>query len=215
MPPLRRSALHHRVLAAGAQMAADGGWERVDSFGDPPAEAEALQTGLAVADVSDRFLLLVYGQDLPGWLPVAPRPGRVAPVNGGRPHDWCCRLTEDSALFLTAERLELVPPPGVCAHQVDLTCGRTALRVSGSRSASLLSAITQLDLRERAFPDGQCAQTSVARAHATLLRRDAGRLPGYEILVARDLGEYVWGAVLDAGSALGVRVVGAAALRGD
>lgn len=212
MPPLRRSALHHRLVAAGGRSAPFEGWDRVESLGDPGGEAHAVRTGVALADLSAGFLLLAQGDRLDDWLPARPLVGWLARVNGG----VCCRLTEDSALLITCRPIDLQPPVNTCGHLTDLTSGRAVVAVAGPDSRALLGAVTQLDLRPGVFPDGRCAQTAVAQVAATLLRRDRQGVPAFEILVARDLGEYLWDVLLDAGAPLQARPVGAAALeRGD
>jgi heterotetrameric sarcosine oxidase gamma subunit len=209
---LRRSALHHCLLAAGARMSPVGGWELADSFGDGQAEAQELQTGVVLADASAQHLLLAQAHDLGAWLPSLPAVGQVALVaNSGSPVR-CCRLTDDSALFVAASPLVLPPAPGSCGYVTNLTSGRTIVAVAGPRSLDLLRAATQVDLRDRALPDRRCLQTSVARVPATIIRYDRLGVRAYEILVARDVGEYLWDALLDAGEPLGARPAGAAVL---
>ena len=211
---LRRSALHHRLLAAGASIRTVGGWELADSFGDGHAEARELRTGVVLADASAQHLLLAQAHDLGSWLPSLSSVGEVALVaNGGSPVR-CCRLTRDSALFVSASSWALPPAPGACGHVTDLTSGRTIVAVAGPRSLDLLRAATQVDVRDRALPDRRCVQTSVARVAATIIRYDRLGVRAYEILVARDVGEYLWDALLDAGEPLGARPVGAAVLEG-
>ena len=210
--PLRRSALHHCVVAAGARMEVFRGWERAQSIGDPGMEAKALHIGVGLADLSAQYLLLVQAHDLGAWLPFAPEVGRVAlTANGGSP-TRCCRLTAESALFLSTDPARLPPPPTGCVHRTDLTSGRTVVAVAGPLSRDLLRAATQVDLRERAMPDRRCVESSLARVPAMILRFDRQGTLAYEILIPRDFGEYVWEALLDAGAPLGVRTVGAAAL---
>jgi glycine cleavage system aminomethyltransferase T len=211
---LRRSALHYRLLAAGARMRPARGWEQAESLGDRETEARALRAGVVLADLSAQHLLLAQAHDLAGWLPAAPRVGEVALVTNSGSPVRCCRLTADSALFTSAVPLELPPAPGECGHLTELTSGRTIVAVAGPRSLDLLRAATQVDLRERVMPDRRCVQTSVARVPATIVRFDRWGVPAYEILVPRDYGEYVWEALLDAGGPAGVRAVGAAVLDG-
>jgi glycine cleavage system aminomethyltransferase T len=188
------------------------GWERAQSIGDPAVEAKALDTGVALADLSAQNLLLVQAHDLSAWLPFVPEVGRVAlTANGGSP-TRCCRLTVESALILGTDPAELPPAPSGCVHRTDLGSGRTVVAVAGPLSRDLLRAATQVDLRENAMPDRRCMETSLARVPAMILRFDRQGTLAYEILVPRDFGEYVWEALLDAGAPLGVRAVGAAAL---
>ena len=210
--PLRRSALHHRLLAAGARMGTSRGWEQAESLGDRATEDAAVRAGVVLADLSAQHLVLAQAQDLAAWLPFAPAIGWVALVaNSGSP-TRCCRLTADSALLLSADPLELPPVAQACGYLTDLTSGFTIVGVAGPRSVDLLRATTQVDLRGRAFPDRACVQSSLARVPATILRFDRRGVPAYEILVPRDYGEYLWEALLDAGAPLGARVVGAIAI---
>jgi glycine cleavage system aminomethyltransferase T len=210
--PLRRSALHHRLLAAGARMRAVGEWELAHSFGDDQTDAFELGSGVVLADASAQHLLLAQARDLDAWLPSPPPVGEVSLVaNSGSPVR-CCRLTADTALFVSAFPVILPPAPEVCGHATDLTSGSTIVEVAGPRSLDLLRAATQVDVRDRVFPDRRCVQTSVARVPATIIRFDRLGVPAYEILVARDLGEYLWDALLDAGAPIGARTVGMALL---
>ena len=212
MPPLRRSALHHCLVAAGARMRPVGEWESAHSFGDDQADALELERGVVLADASAQHLLLAQARDLDAWLPSPPPVGQVALVaNSGSPVR-CCRLTAESALFVSASPVIIPPAPEACGHSTDVTSGRTIVAVAGPRSVDLLRASTQVDVRDRALPDRRCVQTSVARVPATIIRFDRLGVPAYEILVARDLGEYLWDALLDAGAPLGARPVGMALL---
>jgi glycine cleavage system aminomethyltransferase T len=144
-------------------------------------------------------------------LPLVPEVGRVVRVGNAGALLRCCRLTADSALFLSTAPIELATAPAGCAHRTDLTSGRTIVAVAGPGSVDLLRAATQVDLRDREMPDGRCLQSSLARVPATILRFDRQGTRSYEILVPRDYGEYVWEVLLDAGAPLNVRPVGVAA----
>jgi glycine cleavage system aminomethyltransferase T len=204
--------LHHRLLAAGARIRPHRGWEQSLSIGAPDAEAQALRSGVVLADLSAQHLVLAQARELASWLPFVPGVGRVARVANAGALLRCCRLTADSALLLGAAPIELPAVPPGCAHRTDLTSGRTIVAVAGPGSADLLGAATQVDLRDRTMPDGRCLETSVARVPATILRFDRQGIRSYEILVPRDYGEYVWDVLLDAGAPLDVRPVGVAAL---
>jgi glycine cleavage system aminomethyltransferase T len=188
------------------------GWEQAVSVGAPDADAQALRSGVVLADLSAQHLLLIQARELAGWLPLVPEVGRVARVANVGALLRCCRLTADSALFLGAAPIELPAVPAGCAHRTDLTSGRTVVAVAGPGSVDLLRAATEVDLRDREMPDGRCLQSSLARVPATIVRFDRQGIRSYEVLVPRDYGEYVWDALLDAGALLDVRPVGVAAL---
>ena len=55
---------------------------------------------------------------------------------------------------------------------VDVSANRVGLEVAGPRTRDLLAFGCSLDLDDRAFPTGTCAQTNVARANVILWRRE-------------------------------------------
>jgi len=209
--PVRRSALHHRLASAGARMRIERGWEIAETVGDPAAGIREMEAAVVMADVSDRFLRLISGADLADWFPRLPSVGELAPFADD---GLCCRLTSDSALLVTPHppALSIASDRSLCS--VDLTGGRTGIRLAGKHAASVLMGATQLDMRDRSFPTGRCAQTSLARVPALIMRFDRAGIPTYEILVARDFGEYLWETLLDAGLAWSLQVVGRSAFPG-
>ena len=56
---------------------------------------------------------------------------------------------------------------------VDVSANRVGLEVAGPRVRDLLAFGCSLDLDDRAFPTGRCAQTNLARANVILWRREA------------------------------------------
>lgn len=211
MPPLRRSALWHALTAAGARMRVEESWEIVDSVGDGAAGERALRRGVGLADGSARFFRALCGAELASWVPSLPAVGSISILTVQGRSALCCRLTDERALLMSGEPIELPVPTGSCAHQVDLTSAFTRILVGGPASLTLLRAATSFNIGPAAFPDGRCAQSSLARVPATLIHRDRGGLSVYEILVARDVGEYVWDVLIDAGDSLDAAIVPAAA----
>src|SRR5436190_5862351 len=64
----KRTALHHRHVAAGATMMWTGAWKRPHSYGDAPAEAQNVHQAVGVIDVSTLGKLLVAGPDAAAFL---------------------------------------------------------------------------------------------------------------------------------------------------
>ena len=93
-----------------------------------------------------------------------------------------------------------------------MTSVLAGLAIAGPEARSVLTALTEIDTSNVAFPDLSCAQGMVAEVRATLLRADRGGVPGYELYFGRDYGEYMWDAVLEAGEPAGLAPIGTEAL---
>ena len=213
---LRRSAIHHRQLALGGRPAQHAGWEYVASFGSVDEEVRRASAGVVVVDLSPVGKVLVRGTGVEAWAASvvggAPVPvGHVVPCGGDHaPGSRLCRLSHEDALILSTpegtapvvsalERGIAAGGQG-CLHLVDVTSGRTGIALVGPRSRDVLVKLTALDVAPERLPDARCAQTAVARVAALVVRHALDGLPAYEVYVARDLGEYVWEAALDAGA---------------
>ena len=72
-----------------------------------------------------------------------------------------------------------------------------------------------LSLDEKDFPNLRIAQTSFAKVRTTILRRDMGNVPRYELFADRSYAEYLWDSVMDAGMQFGIQPVGWQAFQGS
>jgi sarcosine oxidase, subunit alpha len=161
---------------------------------------------------SGELSALVVGRwsfiDLPG--------GRASRVR-------CCQLGADHRLVLTAPEDVREASQGLGASQsqellerayaTDVTSVLAGLALVGPRSREVLRKLTALDVSPAAFPDGAVAETGVAGVHAVLLRGDLGGAPAYELYVTRDVAEFVWDAILDAGREYDIALLGMLAYR--
>ena len=68
----------------------------------------------------------------------------------------------------------------------------------------MLRKLCALPLDPRDFPNLRVAQSSLAKVHCILVRRDLGGLPGFDLYVERPYGDYVWRSVIDAGQEFGM-----------
>lgn len=87
------------------------------------------------------------------------------------------------------------------AAVVDVTDGRTVLRLSGSRARTVLAKGCALDLHPRAFSFGDVAQTALAKAEVILQQAvDDGEEggPAFDIFVTRSFADYLWSWLVDA-----------------
>jgi sarcosine oxidase subunit gamma len=79
----------------------------------------------------------------------------------------------------------------------DVSAQRTTLLVSGARARDLLAHGCALDLNQRAFGAGRCAQTTLARAQVVLVARDEPGA-GFWVLVRSSFAGYLTDWLLDA-----------------
>jgi sarcosine oxidase subunit gamma len=79
----------------------------------------------------------------------------------------------------------------------DVSAQRTTLLVSGARARDLLAHGCALDLHQRAFGAGRCAQTTLARAQVVLVARDEPGA-GFWVLVRSSFAGYLTDWLLDA-----------------
>lgn len=78
---------------------------------------------------------------------------------------------------------------GIHAAAVDVSDYYTIIRVSGSAVNAVLAHGCPLDLRERAFPVGQCAQSHYRQAAILLYRTGTD---SYDAQIRWSFAEYVW-----------------------
>ena len=86
----------------------------------------------------------------------------------------------------------------------DLASGLTTISVSGANARDLLQKGCTLDLHPRAFGDGQCAQTLLAKAGVLILYR--GDEPSFDLVVRRSFADYVFLWIEDAATEFGLAV---------
>jgi len=86
----------------------------------------------------------------------------------------------------------------------DLASGLTTVRVNGQNARELLQKGCTLDLHPRAFGEGQCAQTLVAKAGVLILFR--GDEPSFDLVVRRSFADYLFLWIEDAAGEYGLTV---------
>ena len=115
-------------------------------------------------------------------VPLPASPCRAATL-GGRAALW---LGPDEWLLLAPEGE--VAMPDIAGSVVDIGHRQVALRLEGSRSASVLNGGCPLDLHGDAFPVGMCTRTVFGKSEIVLWRY-AG--DGFHVEVARSFAGYV------------------------
>ena len=210
--PYKVSALHRTHLALGARWVEDGEWRLPEAFSDPELEAERVRQAVGLHDQSANGKLDLKGREIEALLAGAAQENELSVL----------RLRPDHALLLTPpgrqERvadglLRALSQAPRCAHLTDVTSALSALALVGPLAVEVLCTLTSLDLRPRAFLDGACAETAVAKIQSIVIRQDWGRLPAYCLLLDRASAEYAWEAVRRAGESVGLVPFGLAAAR--
>lgn len=191
--PLQRSALAHLAGGAAPTFQAEG-----VRLSEVPHVGKVALRG----DPGDRDFRAAVRGALELDLPLAPNTSSETPAVCALwlgPDEWLlvCAPGSETAVADTL-RAALVDRH---AAVVDVTDGRTVLRLSGPRARSVLAKGCALDLHPRAFSFGDVAQTALARAQVILQQAvddaDEGG-PAFDIFVARSFADYVWSWLKDA-----------------
>jgi heterotetrameric sarcosine oxidase gamma subunit len=85
------------------------------------------------------------------------------------PGEWLVLCPGDPAPFLAGLRASAGDEPTAV---LDVTQGRTVLRLTGPEAGDLLAELCEVDLGDRAFPVGSAVQAPVAGVRAGILRDD-------------------------------------------
>jgi len=94
-----------------------------------------------------------------------------------------------------AIRAAIVQGPGAV---VDVSANRTTLSVSGPRARDVLAFGCSLDLDERRFKPGMCAQTMLARANVIIVPVGPASEPSFRVLVRPSFAAYLAAWLTDA-----------------
>lgn len=229
--PLKYTALHHQHLALGAAMVDDSGWQRPERYGPAEEELKAVQEGVGLCDISPVEKLDLKGKQIARALESLfslrdlPQIGQVKRMALNNPTGTsgievsCCRLGGDHVLLLTEPGAlatvehaltQQIKATNECIHLTNLTSALAAVQTVGPYSRELLRKLTALDLSPQRFVDLTCAQGSVAKVHALVIRADLGPELAYEVYCGREFGEYLWDTLRDAGQEFGAVPFGVA-----
>jgi len=130
-------------------------------------------------------------------------------VVGSGPGEWLLLAPPGQAGALEP-RLEkaAAQAPGESVTWVDLTHGRALIRLYGSCAAGVLAKVCGIDLSEGMTPDGAAFRTSVAALATDVIRDDLGGTHSYLLHCERSSGQYLFGALLSAGTEFGIEADG-------
>lgn len=219
----KRSPLHGRHREQGASVQWAGDWRRAYDYGDPAAEALAVQSDAGVIDVSTLGKLLVRG---PGAGELLDRlyPNRMSTLQPGRIRygiltSEAGRITDDGTVCRLDDETFYVTTTSSGAGAVeqwfswwlaewteldvslsDLTQGVAAINLAGPRSREILAALTEQDVGNEAFPYLDAQRPTVAGVPCLALRIGFVGELGYELHCATPQARTLWDALLAAGA---------------
>ena len=225
--PFKLTAMHHQHLRLGATMVDHVGWQRPAHYTSREEELQNIRNTGGICDTSPAGKFYIQGDDvgtlLENVFPEAASLGinrstisNLGSTKGGLlisrfSHDevFITCSPDDTGLNSQVLRGNL----NGCLHFVDMTSTYAAVTVVGPKSAQLLSQLTDLNISPSAFLDLSCAQGQLAEVYTIIVRSDQAGLPSYNVYVGRDLSEYVWEVMLEAGHGLGIVPVGFESLK--
>ena len=233
--PMKRSPLDHIHRELGADMVESGPWQRPRSYGSPEEECLAVRNRVGVIDVSTLGKLDVRGKDA-GVLLDRVYTHRFSNLRVGRirygvlcsdtgtilDDGTVARVSEDRYFVTTTSgNVDMIEEwfkwwnagTDQDAHVTNVTSNYAAVNVAGPYARQTLSKLTEIDLSPRAFRYMRFAQGEVAGIPGMLLRIGFVGEPGWEVHVPAEFAEYLWSAVMDAGSEFGIAPFGLEAQR--
>jgi heterotetrameric sarcosine oxidase gamma subunit len=93
----------------------------------------------------------------------------------------------------------------------DATHGRALVRITGARAADLLAKVCAIDFSGEITPDRAAFRSSAAKVVTDIVHEDRDGELSYLLHCERSSGQYLFGALLDAGEEFGIESEGFAA----
>jgi sarcosine oxidase subunit alpha len=241
--PERRTPIDAQHAALGAVWMPAGNWRRPEYYqvsGESrsqsiEAEVHAVRNAVGLIDVGTLGKIEVHGPDAGQFLDRAyagrysdlkvgmTRYGLMLDESGVIIDDGVIARMEENLFYFTTttggsatvfrELQRWNALWGLDCALVNVTGHRAAFNFAGPSSREILQSLTDVDLRDEAFPYLAVREGSVAGSAARLLRVGFVGELGYEIHVAAGRGAEVWQALYAAGLRKGLRPFGVEAQR--
>lgn len=122
-------------------------------------------------------------------------------VAATRPDEWLILGTDDA----TAPAVAAVDTGGFTSV-IPFTHGRSLFRVTGEPAASMLEKVCGIDWSDNMTPNGAVVSASVALTSCDIIRNDTNGTRSYLLHCDRSFGQYLFDALVDAGTEFGVTV---------
>ena len=130
--------------------------------------------------------------------------GLLASILWLGPDEWLLTSQTQAGEALAASLRKALA--GVAAAVTDVGHARLVYAVSGSNARAVLAKGCALDLHERVFPPGRCAQSLLAKVPVLVHR--SGAEPAFDLHVARSFRDYAWDWLQTAASEYATRGTG-------
>lgn len=131
-------------------------------------------------------------------------------VVGSGPGEWLV-LAAPGTASAVADRLRRTSgevAPGEFVTVTELTHGRAVMRLAGRHSADVLAKLCAIDFSEQVTPPWAAFRTSVAKLVTDVIYQSRDRERSYVMHCERSSGQYLFDALLDAGSEFGIDIDG-------
>lgn len=221
-----RSPLYEWHRAHGAVFTNIDGWNVPSYYSSAANELAAARSGAGLTDLSSFAKTRVQGQGgstLPPDVVGAATAIRSVSVLAGAGQTLACRLRLDHLLILAgpevaqpAESFKSTIAPlrdNPAIVITDVTSAYAGFCLTGPQTLAILRKLTAFDVSSTGLPPATCAETSLAGVWALLIHPPNRPLTSVRVYVAWELGEYVWGSLLEAGRILGLTPMGLDAWR--
>ena len=222
--PFRASALYQKQRMLTKNFITDEhGWIRAERFSEPGVEEERAKSVVAMSDVSHLFKVGVKGTDALSYLSHNSFDGKE--LKPGAAYEYkiagsqlglCCILTPDEALIISDSEgiLDLnKQSEKSCIHVTDLTSYFAGILFLGPQSRSLLSKLTELDIREKKFGNLSVQFAESFHVQCIVVRLDINEILGFALFFDRAFGEYLWDRIMYAGKEFNLSLIGLTALK--
>jgi sarcosine oxidase subunit alpha len=186
------------------------------------SEVDALKKAVGIGDISFNGKLSLKGRAITEFSsdvfsnPVSCEVGEVARATTRQSRISCllCKLSRDEIMILTktGEAIkaegDIITHKTGCAHLTNVTSSQAGINLVGPFSTQVLMKMTDVDVAPRKFQNMKCAQGGVARIPTVIIRNDVAGLTAFELYFSRELGEYMWEAVVQDGREFGIKPFG-------
>lgn len=225
----RRSPLYRTLAGAGARFVEVNGAALAEDFGAPEAEAETARC-MGLAELSPLPRTGFKGKGTPEWLSAQ---GVKVPDDSNRAvaqadGALALRLAPNEVLILgdlagegglpaklnRAWSGEDLPPKTPRGFPLPRGETHAWFLATGAQAPAMFAKLCAIDLRPQSFPNGQIAQTSLAKMNGIAVRDDLGEVPAYHVLADSASAAYLWACLIDAMAEFDGGPVGLSALRG-
>ena len=220
---MKLSPLHSILTKLNASFEDQHGWQVANQIGSSEAGQTALQSGVAIADLSSTGKIVVEGQQASAVIDqglgvAASGLNILSGLDAGSFGVYRLRTDQYFVHSVSAASAELAeklnaaaPAPTSSADLVtvsNVTEGRSEIILMGPAAAELLARLCGLDFSDAAFPNLQARQTSVAKTGQLILRHDRLGQAAYGLIGERSLAAYLWETTVQAGHDLNIQPVG-------